>query len=81
MKGKLTEVYRTQGDIEAQVIKSKLEASDIPCILRSDGAPSVHMVPFSRLGWTQVCVPEEMAEMAERLIGETLAPGDGDPRC
>jgi len=78
MRSKLTEVYRAQGDIEAQVIKGKLESHDIPCLLQSDGAPSVHMVPLSRLGWTRILVPQELAGAARQLIGEILTPEDGD---
>jgi hypothetical protein len=71
MTAKLIEIYRAMGEMEAQVIRSKLESQGIPCILSSDSAPSVHMVPFTRLGWTRVMVPENMAAAARAAIEET----------
>lgn len=70
MTDQLSEVYRAQGEIEAQVIRGKLESQGIPCILESDSAPSVHMVPFTRLGWTRVMVSAKMAETAREIIAE-----------
>jgi hypothetical protein len=71
MTDKLSEVYRAHGEIEAQVIRGKLESRGIPCILESDGAPSVHMVPFTRLGWTRVMVPAKLEQTAREIIEET----------
>ena len=62
------------GEIEAQIIRGKLETQGIPCILESDSAPSVHMVPFTRLGWTRVMVPAKLEQAARAIIEETPPP-------
>ena len=75
MAAELKEVYRAQGEIEAQVIRGRLETHGIHCILESDSAPSVHMVPFTRLGWTRVMVPAALEQTAREII-EEVPPAD-----
>ncbi len=81
MADDLSEVYRAQGEIEAQIIRGKLESQGIPCILESDSAPSVHMVPFTRLGWTRVMVPAKLEQTAREIIGEATPEADQDKSC
>ena len=50
MKGKLVDVYRASGELEAQVIKGLLESNGIRCILRSDAASSVHAFTVDGMG-------------------------------
>jgi hypothetical protein len=58
--------------MEAQVIKSLLESYDIPCLLQSHAAPSVHMFTIDGMGEVKVMVREDLAERARLLIkGET----------
>jgi hypothetical protein len=73
-KEQLVEVYRGSGDMQAQVIKSLLESYGIPCLLRSNAAPSVHLLTMDGMGEVRVMVWESMAEAARRLIvGENHA--------
>ncbi len=65
---KLVEVYRSASEVEAQVIKGLLESYDIPCLLQSHAAPSVHMFSIDGMGEVKVLVREEAAEEARRLI-------------
>jgi hypothetical protein len=67
---KLVEVYRAVGEAEALIIKSLLESNSIPCILKSNAAPSVHVFVADGMGEVKVMVGESKAEEAKRLIGE-----------
>ena len=67
-KQKLVEVYRAAGEIEAQVIRSLLEQYGIPCLLKSNAAPSAHMFAVDGMGEVRIMVWEEMAEKAKTLI-------------
>jgi hypothetical protein len=67
---KLVEVYRAIGEAEALIIKSLLESNDIPCLLKSHAAPSVHVFTVDGMGEVKVMVSESKAEEARGLIGE-----------
>ena len=67
---KLVRVYRAGGEAEAQIIKGLLESRGIPCLLRSNAAPSVHVFAVDGMGEVGVMVKESIAEEAKRLIGE-----------
>jgi hypothetical protein len=73
MKG-IAEVYRAAGEIEAEIIKGKLESNGIPCFLKSVGAP------FNLYGSGEVAVmvEEAMAEEAKRLIESTKENNEED---
>ncbi|MFC2045578.1 putative signal transducing protein [Chloroflexota bacterium] len=64
----LVEVYQAMGEIEAQVIKSKLESYGIPCVFKSNAASSVHAFTMDGLGEVKVMVQQSMAEKARQLI-------------
>ncbi len=66
--GKMVEVYRAYGEPEAQIIKGLLESHGIPCFLRSNAAPSVHVFTVDGMGEVGVMVREETAEKARELI-------------
>ena len=65
---KLVEVYRAVGEAEAQIIKGLLESNGIPCLLKSNAAPSVHVFTVDGMGEVKVMVRESTAEEAKRLI-------------
>jgi hypothetical protein len=65
---KLVEVYKAANDMEAQVIKSLLESFSIPCFLKSNAAPSVHMFTVDGMGEVKVMVEASVAEKARGLI-------------
>ena len=64
----MLEVYRAAGEAEAQIIKSLLESHGIPCLLKSNAAPSVHVFAVDGMGEVKVVVWESMMEKAKRLI-------------
>ncbi len=65
---KMVEVYHARNVMEAQVIKSLLESYDIPCLLKSNAAPSVHMFTMDGMAEVRVMVLDSMAEEARELI-------------
>ena len=65
---KLVEVYKASSELEAQVIKSLLESYDIPCVLKSNAAPSVHMFTVDGMGEFGVMVRDSEANEARNLI-------------
>lgn len=68
MGEKLVEVYRASGELEAQVIKCLLEGYGIPCVLRSNAAPSVHVFSPGVMGEVMVSVLESRADEAQEII-------------
>jgi hypothetical protein len=64
----MVEVYKAAGEMEAQLIKGLLESYGIPCILKSNAAPSVHVLTIDGMGEVKVMVWESRAEEARRLI-------------
>jgi len=67
-KLKTVEVYRANSEIEALVIKSLLESYQIPCLLKSHAAPSVHAFTMDGMGEVRVMVAEAQSEKAKSLI-------------
>jgi len=65
---KLVEVYKAQNHMEAQVIKGLLESFDIPCFLKSNAAPSVHLFTVDGMAEVKVMVVAERADEARELI-------------
>ncbi len=68
-KDELVEVFRTSNGMEAQVIKSLLDSYDIPCLLKSNAARSVHVFTVDGMGEVRVMCLASMAEEAKEIIG------------
>ena len=68
MEDKLVEIYKAQGEAEAQVIKSKLESRDIPAVIISTAAPAVYNFVLDGLGSYRVMVPESLENIARNTI-------------
>jgi len=66
---KLVEVYRAASEAEAQIIKGLLESRGIPCLMKSNAAPSVHVFAVDGMGEVKILVWKELAEEARGLIG------------
>jgi len=71
---RLVEVYKARNDMEAQVIRSLLESYDIPCFLKSNAAPSVHLFTVDGMAEVKVMVLDSMVDRARELI---VSDGDG----
>ena len=71
---KLVTVYRTFSSADAQLIRSVLEASDIPAMV-ADELSSLSMEGYSMsTGGIRVQVPEEQAADAREIIESKGAP-------
>lgn len=66
-------VHSCQGWDLAQVFRSKLEAMDIPVLLKYESASLVFGITVDGLGRVRIMVPEEYAADAKALleVGET----------
>lgn len=67
-KSEMVEVYKASSEMEAQVIKGLLESYGIPCLLKSNSAPSVHMFTIDGMGEVRVMVWDSTADRAKELI-------------
>ena len=65
---KLVEVYRAQGEPEAQIIKGLLESEGIPVLLKYESAGIVYGLTVDGMGQVKVMVWERMADDARKLI-------------
>jgi hypothetical protein len=67
----LVEVCVTSGLLQAEIIKGKLEANDIPALLEYESLGPVMGLTVDGLGQVRVLVPEDKVETARMLLEET----------
>ncbi len=73
-------VYNSQGMLQAQVIRGKLESAGVPVFLKYEAIGQVFGLTVDGLGLVQVQVPAEWQEAAEALLTEDEgAPDAVDP--
>jgi hypothetical protein len=72
----LVPVMVTQGWDVAQIYKSKLEAADIPVLLKYEALGPVIGITYDGLGAVQILVPREHEEEARELLDEEDLPDD-----
>lgn len=68
MSNRLIEVYRANGEAEANIVKGMLESNGIPSLLKSSAAPSVHVFTVDGMGEVRIMVDESVADEARKLI-------------
>jgi hypothetical protein len=61
-------VRRCQGLLLGELYKSKLEALDIPVLLKYDAAGPVYGITVDGLGEVRVMVPSDFADEARALL-------------
>jgi hypothetical protein len=61
-------VYRSHGELQAQVIKSLLGSFGIPSYIQSQAPASVYAVTADGLGEYRVMVVKELADEAKKII-------------
>ncbi len=66
----LTTIYTAFGQLEAQVIKSKLESAGIPALLDYESIGVVYGLTVDGLGEVRVMVPEALAQEAQELLNQ-----------
>ncbi|MGQ9595405.1 MAG: putative signal transducing protein [Anaerolineae bacterium] len=74
----LVVVYRSAGQLGAEVVRAKLEAAGIPAMLAYDSGSTVFALTVDGLGEVHVLVPAHLAEEARALLRE-LPPEDLAP--
>jgi hypothetical protein len=63
-------VRTCQGIDLAQIYRSKLEAADIPALLKYESAGLVFGLTVDGLGRVEILVPQEYAQEAEALLAD-----------
>jgi len=64
----LVTVYTAFGQLEAQVIKTKLESAGIPALLWYESLSIIYGLTVDGLGKVQVMVPSDLAREARELL-------------
>ena len=70
----LVTIYESEGMLEAEVVKAKLEANGIPVLLKYDAAGQIFGMTAVPLGRVEVQVPRDLEEDAL----DVLAPEEPD---
>jgi hypothetical protein len=82
MSDPLTVVCTVEGRLEAERIRSYLEAEGIPAMVSQEGAGQVYGLTLGLLGQADVLVPEGRAAEARALLADMpcdeAAPGEAD---
>ena len=68
MNRKMVEVYSSNGELEAQVIKGLLNSYGITCLLQPCAVSSLQNILVPGTGGVRVLVSEQSANAAKRLI-------------
>jgi len=72
---KLIQVYATEGQLEAEMIKGFLEAQGMDVILSQESIGRTYGLTAGRLGQVKILVPESQAEEATNIL-EAMERGD-----
>ena len=64
----LAVICTVQGELTADVIKSRLESEGIPVLLEYESAGRVFAMTVDGLGKVRILVPKELAEEAKQII-------------
>ncbi len=67
---KLEKVYTASGQIQAHVIKGRLESEGIPVLLRYDSGSTVFALTIDGLGEVQILVPRDQAARARQILSQ-----------
>jgi len=67
----LEKVYTASGQIQAHVIKGRLESEGIPVLLRYDSGSTVFALTVDGLGEVQLLVPREEAARARKILSQS----------
>lgn len=66
----LEKVYTASGQIQAHVIKGRLESEGIPVLLRYDSGSTVFALTVDGLGEVEVLVPRDQAARAHKILSQ-----------
>ncbi|MDP2919325.1 MAG: DUF2007 domain-containing protein [Dehalococcoidia bacterium] len=71
---KFVTVAVVNGELKANVLKSRLESEGIPVFLRYESAGRVYGFSINGLGEIKICVPQEFADDAKQILEESTPP-------
>jgi hypothetical protein len=66
----LTTVYIASGQLEAEIIKGRLESEGIPAILHYEAAGLIYGFTIDGLGQVEVQVPSSLAKHAREILAD-----------
>lgn len=66
----LEKVYTASGQIQAHVIKGRLESEGIPVLLRYDSGSTVFGLTVDGLGEVELFVPRDQAARARKILSQ-----------
>jgi len=69
-KTELTTVYIASGQIEAEIVKGRLESEGIPAILRYEAAGLIYGLTIDGLGQVEVQVTSSLAQHAREILAD-----------
>ena len=75
-KTELTTVYVASGQLEAEIVKGRLESEGVPAILRYEAAGLIYGLTIDGLGQVEVQVPYSLAQHARDILADVK-----DERC
>jgi len=70
----LEKVYTASGQLQAHVIKGRLESEGIPVLLRYDSGSTVFALTVDGLGEVHLLVPREEAVRARKILSQSEQP-------
>ncbi|RMF41415.1 MAG: DUF2007 domain-containing protein [Anaerolineae bacterium] len=68
MSPKWIALTRTEGALEAEILRGLLEANDIPVVLSQEGAASAIGLGIGPLAEVEIFVPQEQHAAAQELL-------------
>lgn len=69
-------IFVAQGQLEASVVKARLEAEGIPVILQYESLGLVYGLTVDGLGQVKVMVPQPLEAEARAVLEEAQRPAD-----
>ena len=70
MNDELVSIREVEGFLEGEILKSKLESFDIPCMLKSETAKRLFGLTLNGLGKVKIVVPLKFKEQAIAILDE-----------
>ena len=67
----LEKVYTASGQIQAHVIKGRLESEGIPALLRYNSGSTVFALTVDGLGEVEILVPRAQAARAREILSQS----------
>jgi Putative prokaryotic signal transducing protein len=68
---KLVTIYTALGRMEAEIVRGRLEAEQIPAMIAYESVGQVFGLTMDGLGQVQVKVPEQFAAAARQIVGDS----------